>query len=87
MFNFFCPHLYTNTTYILAQKFNLKNANISCRDFRDFFSEIEDGSIDLVLTDPPYGDNAQYFEHAQRVHPFLPYNLSEDKERLSKEVV
>jgi len=74
-------------SYILEQQFNPENIIIKCCDFRDFFSEIADGSIDLVLTDPPYGDNAQYFEHAQRVHPFLPYDLSKDTVRLSKEVV
>lgn len=74
-------------SYILAQQLKPENTSISCNDFRDFFSVIADGSIDLVLTDPPYGDNAQYFEHAQRVHPFLPYDLSKDTVRLSKEVV
>lgn len=74
-------------SYILAQQFKPENVKISCSDFRDFFSEIADGEIDLILTDPPYGDNAQYFEHAQRVHPFLPYDLSKDTVRLKKEVV
>ncbi|MCP1110254.1 restriction endonuclease [Ohessyouella blattaphilus] len=74
-------------TYILAQQFKLKNTSINCKDFREFFSKIADGTVDLVLTDPPYGDNAQYFEHAQRVHPFLSYDLSKDVVRLNKEVV
>lgn len=73
--------------YINNQKFNCKNLIHTNVDFRDAIDRLEDGSIDLVLTDPPYGDNAQYFEHAQRVHPFLKYNLSNDVERLSKEVV
>lgn len=60
---------------------------VSFTDFRAFFSNIPDGSIDLVLTDPPFGDTAQYFEHAQRVHPFIPYSLINDQERLNNEVV
>lgn len=64
-----------------------ENVEISFSDYRDFFSEINDGSVDLVLTDPPFGDTAQYFEHAQRTHPFIPYSLLKDTERLKKEVV
>lgn len=64
-----------------------ENVEISFSDYRDFFSEIKDGSVDLVLTDPPFGDTAQYFEHAQRTHPFIPYSLLKDTERLKKEVV
>lgn len=62
-------------------------ADISFSDFRDFLGSIERGSIDLLLTDPPFGDTAQYFEHAQRVHPFIPYSLIDDHTRLAKEVV
>lgn len=62
-------------------------AEVSFSDFRDFLNEIESGSVDLLMTDPPFGDTAQYFEHAQRVHPFIPYSLMNDKERLAKEVV
>lgn len=59
----------------------------SCMDFRDFLATMQGEIFDLVLTDPPYGDSVQYFEHAQRVHPFMGYNLSLDTERLNKEVV
>lgn len=69
------------------QRCDTDKAEVSFCDFRDFFREIEDGSIDLVLTDPPFGDTAQYFEHAQRTHPFIPYSLINDPERLEKEVV
>lgn len=62
-------------------------AQISFSDYRVFLSGIDNNSIDLVLTDPPFGDTAQYFEHAQRVHPFIPYSLISDTERLNKEVV
>lgn len=68
-------------------KSNDTDIEISFKDFRDFFESIDDGSIDLVLTDPPFGDTAQYFEHAQRTHPFIPYSLINDEERLRKEVV
>ena len=44
-------------------------------------------TVNLLLTDPPYGDNAQYFEHAQRVHPIMGYSLKEDNDRLHNEVV
>lgn len=66
---------------------DIENAEISFLDFRDFLSQMDDSSIDLVLTDPPFGDTAQYFEHAQRTHPFIPYSLISDEDRLSKEVV
>ena len=60
-------------------KSNDTDIEISFKDFRDFFESIDDGSIDLVLTDPPFGDTAQYFEHAQRTHPFIPYSLINDE--------
>lgn len=66
---------------------DIEKANVSFLDFRSFLREIDNESVDLVLTDPPFGDTAQYFEHAQRVHPFIPYSLIDDKERLAKEVV
>ena len=66
---------------------NSKDIRISCSDFRDFFAEIPDSSVELILTDPPFGDTAQYFEHAQRTHPFMSYSLIKDSERLAKEVV
>ncbi len=69
------------------QGHNTENAKICFSDFRDFFSTIDESSVDLVLTDPPFGDTAQYFEHAQRTHPFIPYSLLKDTERLKKEVV
>lgn len=71
----------------LRREDDMSKAEISCSDFRDFLRSVPENSIDLLLTDPPFGDTAQYFEHAQRVHPFIPYSLIDDKERLSKEVV
>lgn len=71
----------------LQKENNINKAEISCSDFRDFMRLIDRESIDLLLTDPPFGDTAQYFEHAQRVHPFIPYSLIDDNERLMKEVV
>ena len=73
--------------YLRLQNLDTSRIQLSCKDFRDFFSDIKEKSVNLVLTDPPYGDNAQYFEHAQRAHPFMDYDLSKDRERLSKEVV
>jgi len=88
LYHRFLERITTRSKFIRDQqgKWN-KSVDLFCRDFRDFLKDIPDCSISLLLTDPPYGDTAQYFEHAQRVHPFLPYSLSADSERLKKEVV
>lgn len=85
----FLEKLVERRNYIsnLQQKNDISKATISSSDFRDFLGTIEHDSVDLLLTDPPFGDTAQYFEHAQRVHPFIPYSLKNDIDRLSKEVV
>lgn len=57
------------------------------RDFRDCLGVLPDGSCDLVLTDPPYGDSYQFFEAAQKYHPFMEFTLKNDTDRLQKEVV
>lgn len=87
LYHRFLETLSRRKSYIAGQNFNLDLLTFHNKDFRDFFNEFRDNTIDLILTDPPYGDTAQYFEHAQRVHPFMGYNLSTDAERLSKEVV
>jgi site-specific DNA-adenine methylase len=87
LYHRYCERLQERISYIRQQRFQGKKFEVSCSDFRSFLSRIADGSVSLMLTDPPYGDNAQYFEHAQRVHPFMGYSLREDAERLSKEVV
>lgn len=89
LYNRFLEKLNERWNYIsrLQHENNVRNADVSSVDFRDFFSTLKDSSIDLLLTDPPFGDTAQYFEHAQRVHPFIPYSLINDRDRLSKEVV
>ena len=61
--------------------------NVNSMDYRRFLRTILPDTVDLLLTDPPYGDNAQYFEHAQRVHPLMGYSLSTDNDRLHNEVV
>ena len=73
--------------YLKTQNFNKNDVKLYCEDFRIFLSKINTSSIDILITDPPYGDNAQYFEHAQRVQPLMGYYLRKDKERLKKEVV
>lgn len=73
--------------YLHDQCFDKSRAQVSCFDFRVFLKQLEASSVDLMMTDPPYGDNAQYFEQAQRIHPFLGYSLISDHERLEKEVV
>lgn len=83
----FIEKLGERRTYISQQDFDCSNVEISCKDFRSFLQSIDTGSVSLVLTDPPYGDSAQYFEHAQRVYPFMDYSLQADTERLLKEVV
>ena len=42
--------------------------DLSSMDYRRFLHTILPNTVNLLLTDPPYGDNAQYFEHAQRIH-------------------
>jgi len=87
LYHRFLEKLEERKLYIELQNFDCSNITLSSRDFREFLRGLEDCSVDLVLTDPPYGDNAQYFEHAQRVHPFMNYSLKNDEDRLRKEVV
>lgn len=60
---------------------------IEMTDFRDFFSTLGDGAVDLVFTDPPWIDGTAYFERAQLYHPWMNYDLKKDAERLDKEMV
>ena len=87
LYHRFLEKLEKRKDYIVAQEFDLNLLEERSMDYRDFLHTIEDHTVDLLLTDPPYGDNAQYFEHAQRVHPLMGYSLREDNERLHKEVV
>jgi restriction system protein len=87
LYNRFLEKLIERKEYITSQHFDLPKVTVQCSDFRDSIGQLNDASISLVLTDPPYGDNAQYFEHAQRVHPFMGYCLANDEDRLKKEVV
>lgn len=87
LYNRFMEKLFDRKKYINIQSFNVDRLSTFCMDFREFLSKIDNHTISLMLTDPPYGDNAQYFEHAQRVHPFMDYSLIDDFERLRKEVV
>ncbi|AKB85365.1 hypothetical protein MCMEM_1312 [Methanococcoides methylutens MM1] len=70
-------------------KFSSNNnvSPIHCSDYRDFMSELDSSSVDLVLTDPPWTDGNAYFEKAQLYHPWLNYSLLEDDIRLKKECV
>ena len=76
LYNRFLEKLIERKEDIESQQFDLSRVTVQCSDFRDSIGHLSDGSVSLVLTDPPYGDNAQYFEHAQRVHPFMGYCLS-----------
>jgi len=87
LFHCFLEKLEERKTYISCQEYDVRNVKTSCKDFRDFLHTINAGSVSLLLTDPPYGDSAQYFEHAQRVYPFMGFSLLNDTERLLKEVV
>jgi len=40
---------------------DVTKASVCCSDFREFLSSIDGESVDLLLTDPPFGDTAQYF--------------------------
>ena len=68
--------------YIAAQNFDLNQLEVNSMDYRRFLRTILPNTVNLLLTVPPYGDNAQYFEHAQRVHPLMNYSLSADNDRL-----
>lgn len=87
LYHRFLEKLSERKSYISSQYFDLDLLKYSCMDYRRFMHTILPNTVDLLLTDPPYGDNAQYFEHAQRVHPLMDYSLCEDEERLSNEVV
>lgn len=60
---------------------------ISCLDFRDFLDSLDPGSVQLMLTDPPWTEANAYFEKAQVYHPWIDFHLSDDEDRLNKEVV
>ncbi len=87
LYHCFLEKLNERKNYLEHQNFNLDKVTVSCLDYRDYLHTIDAECIDLLFTDPPYGDSAQYFEHAQRVYPFMGYNLNNDNERLNKEVV
>lgn len=87
LYHRFLEKLEQRKKYIETQKFDLNILEAKSMDYRDFLHSIQSNTVDLLLTDPPYGDNAQYFEHAQRVHPFMGYSLKEDSNRLEKEMV
>lgn len=87
LYHRFLEKLNLRKRYINAQNFNTEAIAVSCEDYRDFLTGVDSSSVALVLTDPPYGDNAQYFEHAQRIHPLMGYTLKSDVDRLSREVV
>lgn len=87
LYHRFLEKLSERKNYISSQYFDLDLLEYNCMDYRRFMHTILPNTVDLLLTDPPYGDNAQYFEHAQRVHPLMDYSLCEDEERLSNEVV
>lgn len=87
LYHRFLEALESRKAYIQDQHFDNTHISISNEDYRSFMQKINGSEIGLILTDPPYGDSAQYFEHAQRVHPFMGFDLKNDPERLSKEVV
>lgn len=60
---------------------------INCLDFRDHLRGISEGAADLVFTDPPWTDGNAYFEKAQLYHPWIGYSLSQDVDRLEREIV
>lgn len=57
----------------LAQQFNIEATPhfLNCGDFRDFAHFIETGSVDCIVTDPPYGINADKFgDQADASHEY-----------------
>lgn len=87
LYHRFLEKLGERLDYIAAQDFDLSLLKATSMDYRLFLRTIPSNTADLLLTDPPYGDNAQYFEHAQRVHPLMGYSLMDDYDRLRNEVV
>ena len=87
LYNRFVEKVEKRKEYISTQNFNNELIECSCLDYRQFLNQTLPNSVDLLLTDPPYGNNAQYFEHAQRVPPLMRYSLRTDVERLQNEVV
>lgn len=87
LFNRLIEKINTRFEFLSTQQYNREDVFTTNVDFRDFMASLSSGSVDCILTDPPYGDNAQYFEHAQRVHPFMGYCLNNDSDRLEREVV
>ncbi|WP_443681787.1 restriction endonuclease [Phascolarctobacterium succinatutens] len=87
LYHRFLEKLKERKEYIAAQNFDLNQLEVNSMDYRRFLRTIPPNTVNLLLTDPPYGDNAQYFEHAQRVHPLMNYSLSADNDRLHNEVV
>lgn len=66
---------------------NTNNNVISCLDYREFMKKLNENSIDLIFTDPPWTDGNAYFEKAQLYHPWLGYELIKDTPRLENEFV
>lgn len=60
---------------------------LQSKDFREFLGDIQENSVDVVFTDPPWTDGNAYFEKAQLYHPWLGYSLAEDVLRLKNEFV
>ena len=87
LYHRFLEKLKERKEYIAAQNFDLNQLEVNYMDYRRFLRTILPNTVNLLLTDPPYGDNAQYFEHAQRVHPLMNYSLSAANDRLHNEVV
>lgn len=83
----FIDQVKSRNKYLRAQNFLDHRIKYSCLDYRDFLASADNSSIQLLITDPPYGDSVQYFELAQRFHPFMGYSLKKDQARLDKEVV
>ena len=76
-----------NRTTRLAEYGFAGDPPIRCVDFRSLLAELEEASVDLVLTDPPWNDGYAYFERGQLYHPWLNYRLADDPPRLEGEVI
>ncbi len=74
-------------TFQVGQKGKLSTRPIEIQDFRDFLKSKSNGSVGLILTDPPWTDGTAYFERAQLYHPWINYDLKADTKRLAKEMV
>lgn len=89
LWNRFAQQVKKRDQGLRAYSFSTPNAPspIGSADFREFLGQLQDESVRLVFTDPPWSDGNAYFEKAQLYHPWIGFDLTADHDRLRDEVV